>query len=221
MDVNERHKMLARFADRPDAQEKTAILILGMHRSGTSVLARICNLLGFDLGGKIMPPKSDNETGFWENEAVVSVHEQIFETIGASWDDMTPLPPNWRDNDEVLGLAEQLKSVCRGEFGDSDKWCIKDPRSSRLLPIWIDLLDDMNVRPVAAVMFRNPLAVAESLAKRNRLPLNHSCLAWLRHNLEAIEHTSEIPRAFVSYESLLEDWRRAVAGLGQAFFNRL
>ncbi len=209
--------MLARFADRPDAREKTAILILGMHRSGTSVLARICNLLGFDLGGKIMPPKSDNETGFWENEAVVSVHEQIFETIGASWDDMTPLPPNWRDNDEVLGLAEQLKSVCRSEFGDSDKWCIKDPRSSRLLPIWIDLLDDMNVRPVAAVTFRNPLAVAESLAKRNRLPLNHSCLAWLRHNLEAIEHTSEIPRVFISYESLLEDWRRAVAGLGQAF----
>ncbi len=203
------------LADDPIAQEKTALLILGMHRSGTSALARICNLLGFDLGSTVAPARSDNETGFWENDAVVSIHERMFDALGASWSDMTPLPSDWHNRVEVNQLAEELKDICRSEFQDSKNWCLKDPRSSRLLPIWIDLLSDLNVRPLAVIAFRNPLAVAASLAKRNKLSLNHACMSWLRYNLEAIEHTSEMARVFVSYESLLENWRQTIDHLAQ------
>ena len=137
------------LTDKSISQEKTALMILGMHRSGTSALARICNLLGYDLGSTIALPKSDNALGFWEN-------------------------------DEVCQLTEELRDVCHAEFQDSLNWCVKDPRSSHLLPIWIDLLSSMNVRPLVVIAFRNPLAVASSLAKRNNLSLNHACMAWLR-----------------------------------------
>src|SRR6266516_961451 len=72
---------------------RRAILVVGSHRSGTSALARVLNLIGCDLPKHVMPPLvASNELGFWEPEWVVRAHEDFLAKIGSSWDDVAPFP---------------------------------------------------------------------------------------------------------------------------------
>ena len=69
-------------------QRPTAILILGMHRSGTSALTRVLNLCGVDLGTRLIPPAAgNNENGFWEHVDAVDMHERLLLQLGRSWSD--------------------------------------------------------------------------------------------------------------------------------------
>ena len=57
--------------------ESSILIILGMHRSGTSCITRIFNLLGVTLGEELLDPASDNPKGFWENWYLVQINKQI------------------------------------------------------------------------------------------------------------------------------------------------
>ena len=73
-----------------------AILVLGMHRSGTSAITRVLNLLGVELGAHLMPAAAgNNEGGFWEHMRVVEIHEALLHALGRSWHDLRPLPSEW------------------------------------------------------------------------------------------------------------------------------
>ena len=67
--------MSTRPAARSDA--RTAVLVLGMHCSGTSAITRLLNLRGVGLGRDLLPAKADNERGFWENRAILELHERF------------------------------------------------------------------------------------------------------------------------------------------------
>src|SRR5690348_5945376 len=89
--------------DLPSPTPRRAILIVGMHRSGTSALTRVINLHGVPLGRQLLEAAFDNEAGFWENQAVVQLHERILEHLGSSWDDPRELPSGWLDEVEGAG----------------------------------------------------------------------------------------------------------------------
>lgn len=57
------------------AMTKTCILVLGMHRSGTSAFTRLLNLAGAESPKNLMEAKTDNVRGFWESEAVCGVND--------------------------------------------------------------------------------------------------------------------------------------------------
>ena len=199
-----------------DTAVDTGLFVLGMHRSGTSAVARVVNLLGFDLGKDILPPQPDNETGFWENAALLALHEEIFDILDTAWDDVLPLRSGWAGEDLVTAFRKDLIDTCDRQFQGASHWCLKDPRASRLLPLWKTVFVELSVRPLMVICFRHPLDVAASLARRNGIPPNAACLMWLRYNLEALENTTGCSRVFISYESLMADWRATVERLGGA-----
>src|ERR1700754_1963530 len=111
-------------------------LVLGMHRSGTSALAGFVSHLGFDVGERLLPTNEFNQKGYFENEAVVNFHSRTLEELHSCWHDPRILPDDafrgaWLD-DKVL----QLASVLQTQFGSSHRIVVKDPRATRLLPIW-------------------------------------------------------------------------------------
>ena len=57
-------------------------------------------------------------------------------------------------------LRRQLSLLLREDFGTSPLFVVKDPRISRLLPLWFAVLAELQVAPVAVVAVRNPLEVA-------------------------------------------------------------
>jgi len=187
---------------------KSILIILGMHRSGTSVSTRLFNLLGTDPGINLMQPAEDNPTGFWEPEDIVNVHDELLRQLGSSWQDPNPLPNAWWNQPYIKPFEEQLYKLAKQHYSDIKQPIIKDPRLCRLLPIWQKIFKRLEWKHNYILVGRSPIEVADSLKKRNALSTNHSYLLWLRHVLESEKWTREYPRAFLMYDQLLLNWKK-------------
>ena len=213
---------------RPDSAptERRAVFVLGMHRSGTSAVTRVLNLLGVELGQGLMAASPDNERGYWEHLAIVQEHHQLLEALGSSWDDVRALPPDWTKNPAAVGAAHRLRAIVEREFNATPLWGLKDPRLCRLLPLWLPLLRAMRITPHFVLVLRHPAEVAASLAKRDRKGSAAAALLWLRHMLEAERATRGLPRTVVNFSALLEnpqnwsaEFRRVAAECGLEWSN--
>ncbi|MEW9625036.1 sulfotransferase family protein [Rhodanobacter geophilus] len=187
-----------------------AILVLGMHRSGTSAVTRVINLLGADLGSDLLPPSGDNALGFWENRGVVEIHEELLDVLGSSWHDVQPLPAGWLSTPAAIVARGKLFDTLRREFSNASLWAVKDPRLCRLLPLWQLVLNDLNVKAHAVFVVRHPDEVGRSLLARDGIPIAHTRLLWLQHLVEAEEATRDMSRVVISYDDLLRDWRECM-----------
>ena len=186
----------------------TAVVILGMHRSGTSALARVLSLLGGDLPKTLMQANATNEAGHWESAAIAKLNDRILESAGSSWHDWTEFNPGWFESPRAEQFRSDAIQVVQDEFGPSRLFIFKDPRLCRLLPFWLDVFHRCGVRPVALLPIRNPLEVAASLERRNRFEPGLGHLLWLRHVLDAEWASREMPRLFTTYDQLMESWGR-------------
>lgn len=195
--------------------ERLAVLVIGPHRSGTSATARVINLLGVDLGSEMLPPKFDNRHGYWEHREIFELHERLLSKTGSAWHDYRPMPSGWQDRPEVEEIRRELVALLEREFGSSPLWGVKDPRLGRLLPLWLEVLDELGVEVRFVIVVRNPLEVVESIERRDHFSRSKSTLLCLAETLAAIRHTEGHRRAFVSYAGLLEDWRSVVADLAR------
>ncbi|MDO8459333.1 MAG: sulfotransferase [Burkholderiaceae bacterium] len=195
-----------------------AIIVLGMHRSGTSALAGVLNLLGVHPGGSLIPALEDNNPkGFWEHAEIVPIHDNLLATLGSYWADESPLPSQWWHSSDVADFRSQIVSILRRDFRDQAIWLIKDPRMCRLLPMWHEVFRELACQPLFILAMRNPVEVTHSLVKRNNLNEIESCLLWLIYMLEAESQTRDQVRIIVNYERLLADWRGTVADIADTF----
>lgn len=195
---------------------QTCIVVLGMHRSGTSALTGVLSLLGSHTGDALMPAmEGNNPKGFWEHAEIVSINDQLLEVFGSSWDDESPLPNQWWFSPLATTFRNRIISVLRRDFSNQLIWLIKDPRMCRLLPMWHGVLRELHCQPLFVLSLRSPAEVAHSLRKRDNLAEEASCLLWLTHMLEAEFQTRGQPRTFVIYEHLLSDWRDTVANISR------
>ena len=190
---------------------KQALLVIGMHRSGTSVLTRLINLHGVTLGSDLLQAAADNETGFWENQHVVRFHERLLAALGSSWDDPRELREGWLEQVRVAGFLDELVALITGEFGDAPIWAIKDPRLCRLLPLWLKVLGWLDIEPKLIFAMRHPGEVVGSLMQRNELPAATASLIWLRHLVEPVQASHDQRRCMVDYHGVLGDWRSSMA----------
>ena len=194
---------------------RRAILVVGMHRSGTSAVTRCVGLLGAALPRAPLPAAADNPRGFWEAEALVGIDDAILAAGGSRWDDWRRFETG-RVGAAVLGaLEEQLAAAVEAEFGEAALFVVKDPRICRLLPVWLAVLRRMEVEVLPLIVFRQAGAVARSLEARNGFSQAFGALLWLRHVLDAERDTRGMRRAFVSYEALVGDWRGAMERVGE------
>ena len=182
-----------------------ALLVLGMHRSGTSAVTGALRLAGVDLGTDLMAPAPDNPTGCWEHAGVVAIHDRLLQALGRAWNDPRPLPADWLGSEHAIRAGADLEILLRAEFGQAPLWAVKDPRMCRLLPLWWPVLDRLGVSAAALFVRRHPEEVAASLYARNQWPPGLSRLLWIQHLLDAETATRHVPRAIVTYADLLQD----------------
>ncbi|MER9301482.1 glycosyltransferase [Mesorhizobium sp. M0496] len=192
---------------KPKAAKRTCIMVLGMHRSGTSALTRAISLLGAELPKNMLGANPTNEAGHWEPVRLMELHDRMLAEAGSRWDD-------WRSFDPVdLGAARlrfykaEITKLIDEEYGSAPLFVLKDPRISRFVPLYADILKRMRVDVRCVLIQRNPLAVIASLDKRDRSTPGFGALLWLRHELEAERSTRGAPRVFVSYEGMMQGWR--------------
>ncbi|APE45118.1 hypothetical protein BOO69_18130 [Sulfitobacter alexandrii] len=197
------------------AAKRTAVVVLGMHRSGTSATAGVLNLLGCDTPANQMKPTKDNEKGYFESESVYKLHNDLLSSAGSSWDDWLPINPGWFKSSRVEEFHDRALELVKNEFGDSRLFVLKDPRICRLVPFWEDVLKESGAATRYVLTHRNPLEVAASLERRDNMNTGNAMLIWLRHVLDAEASTRGKSRCFMNFTSLLQNWAGAMTKVQQ------
>lgn len=200
-------------------QQKEAILVLGMHRSGTSMLAGILDRLGCMGPKHQMDANEMNPKGYFESKPIFELNDQIMEVAGLRWSDWQPLREGSLDSPRFNEFRTRAAEVVRAEYGDASMIYLKDPRICRLLPFWRDVLEDMGYRISCIHTHRHPADVAASLAARKHIAIAPSLgtLSWLRHTLDAEAASRGLPRIFTSYPRLLSGWQGLAEQAEDAF----
>jgi hypothetical protein len=190
---------------------KGAVLVLGMHRSGTSSVAGALVSLGGASPLHLLPPQPDNERGFWESSVLVALNDEILTAGGSNWRDWRAFDLGRIDSNPVNALHARAKTALASEFGDVGIPIIKDPRMCRLMRFWAPVFVEAKLSVSAVLTLRSPLEVAWSLNRRDGLSLSWGCLLWLRHVLDAEAETRAMPRAVLDWSRFLDDKREALA----------
>jgi len=99
--------------------QRRAVVVLGMHRSGTSALTRMISLLGADLPHNLMPPHFSNEAGFFESNDLMIVHEQLLSSAGSNWQDWRVFNPDWYRSTAAADFKQRFLGVLRRDFAES------------------------------------------------------------------------------------------------------
>jgi O-antigen biosynthesis protein len=195
-----------------------AVCVLAMHRSGSSALTRLLNLLGVDLGNDLLPATPDNPKGYWELRSIVECQRALLDELGSYFDDFLPLPQDWLSLWEIAPHRQRLLESLRTEFLGKALWGFKDPRTCRLVPLWHGLFDELGADGRFVILVRHPDEVANSLTKRGGQPYNTALLVTLAHMLDAERGSRGRRRVTVTYDQLMSDWRdvaqRVGSGLG-------
>ncbi len=188
------------------------VVVLGMHRSGTSAATRVINLLGVPLcrPSDLVPSHDGNERGHWECLPLVGMNEQLLRDLESRW----WCPPD--DLAEVAALATDDERATRATrtfqaSHPTTEWVWKDPRLSVLLPFWRRVLP---TETVALMMYRDPLEVARSLHSRSDVTPRFGLALWERYVALAVRGAEGLPTLYCSYQSLLDDpvaWAGRVA----------
>jgi len=184
-----------------------AVVILGMHRSGTSAVARCLESSGVYLGppAAMIGPSVDNPKGFFELTSIVAMHEQLLAALDRGWDSSVAMPPEWWTLPEVAPFFDDARRVVESTFAGQMLWGWKDPRTCLALPLWQRVLAERGTDVRYVLVCRNPLDIAASLQKRNGFTPEKSIALYVLHMLHAFYHTRDARRSVVFYEQWLDN----------------
>jgi hypothetical protein len=201
------------------ANVRDLIFIVGMHRSGTSALTRVLSLCGAALPATLMAPNSGNPTGYWEPHDAMELNDKFLHARASSWSDpglaFRSAPRDHTGFVRYVALVRHFLALIHDFLAHGvdagGPLVIKEPRITALLPYWIAAATTAGFAPKAIHIFRNPADVASSLAARDGMAFDRACTLWQKYNLLGEHDARAIPRAFVSYETLIDDWERTIA----------
>lgn len=185
------------------------VLVMGMHRSGTSALARVLMLLHGDEPTQVLEANSANPSGFWESPEINAVNQGLLTDRGTNWHSVSPLDGHVA----MPGDIDLIRRSVASQFPHARRPVIKDPRICRLVPLWIEALRDEARDFAFPFIVRNPSEVAISLNRRNNFPHALGLNLWLRYYLDAERATRDRNRGLIRYDALLADWRSALRSL--------
>lgn len=192
------------------ATGRTAVVVLGMHRSGTSALSRVLNLCGAFLPESLRPPKLGvNPKGYWEPESILDLDERLMHQLGGDWDRIDFTLPD--DGEIVTEFENDACALLASEYGDEPTILIKDPRIGAFPGLWHRVLLRCGYRPVYVVPVRHPLEVAQSLHARGDMSVGDALGLWLAYSQRIAEHAQSQPDVVhLRYTDLLDDWRSVI-----------
>ncbi len=161
-----------------------------MHRAGTSVTTHLLNAFGVPLSDDLLEPTDQNVKGHFESRWILNVHERILESMGMDWKTsnlVLPFAKNWWRAPQVQQLKRELAEIVQREMeGHNGLWGFKDPRTARLLPLWLELIEELGLDPRFLLVTRNPADVAKSLFSRDQIDPVYAEILWLEHNADAV-----------------------------------
>lgn len=181
------------------------VLVLGMHRSGTSVVARALTSLAVKLGGNLIPAGGRNPKGYFEDRAFVSINSAVLASFELSWSSLKEVSEESLERAAAGRLGARARQVLESRIALYRPFGFKDPRSCRLLPFWNVVMKDISDEVGCVVVARNPMAVARSLQERNRFSAEYALELWHLHMKPLVSSIdARWKKVTVDYDLLLQ-----------------
>lgn len=174
---------------------KKLLVVLGMHRSGTSAVMSALASLGAALGDDLLPAGKDNPKGFFEDKAINDLNIEMLETIGQHWFSLSLVTDAHVEHLIAAGYLRRAKLLLLEKMQGHTIFGFKDPRVSKLFKFWLRVFSELDVETNYVLCLRHPLSVAKSLQQRNKTPLYKGYMLWLSYNFALIEELSRVPFA--------------------------
>ena len=181
------------------------VVVLGMHRSGTSAITRGLEVLGVNLGDNLYPAAIDNPKGFWEDNDFLGINEELLAHLDYSVDRLGLIDWQMPSTAIVESLELKAEKLVSERCKKNALWGFKDPRTARLLPFWQAVFERVGCDVRYVIATRNPISIVESLYKRSGFEGGTTFYLWLEHLIPAISGTMNAKRVVVDYDQLLEN----------------
>jgi hypothetical protein len=197
--------------------DRQIVFVLGMGRSGTSVMARVLSLCGALLPEPLLGAGEGNPTGHWEPIDALKLNDAFLSRHGATWYD-----PTLRLQGEVRFDDQEREAFVRRILAFLEACpigapvIIKEPRITALSDFWLEANRRAGFTAKSVMSIRHPDQVAASLAARDGVSIELSSVLWLKYSLLAERRSRGLQRVFVEYSNLLEDWRREVGRISES-----
>jgi hypothetical protein len=181
------------------------LLILGMHRSGGALLAGCLHHLGFNLGQSLTSGHGADGDKAFQNQDIFLAHEILLRDLGCRWDMVGSLPEGWVESRAAAQFENRLIQILEHQFLGQSPWTIRDPRLCRVLPLWLKVLDKLDIKPNLVHVIRHPYEVACSLKQHHAIEMSKGHLLWLMHHRDALEASCRHNQTLLTYDQLLAD----------------
>ena len=178
-----------------------------MHRSGTSLCANVLHELGVDIA-EAAGPSASNQRGHWERPRINDLHDAALAIFSRGWDTPThhlALPVSWWTDRRVDAVRSGLVAYLRRGMAHGRPFGFKDPRTSRLLAMWPQILDELSLDPTYVFCVRNPAQVARSITARDQLEGEQAVYRWLIYNAQAVQGVGGARVCVIGYETWFSD----------------
>ncbi|MDD5109696.1 MAG: sulfotransferase [Patescibacteria group bacterium] len=173
------------------------VVVLGMHRSGTSLVAGILSRMEVDMGKKLLPKDRFNLRGYYEDTEFLRLNQKILKHCNGDWDN----PPQPETIRACTAFTSEIQSLIQNRHG---RWGWKDPRTALTLELFLPYLADLQV----VVCWRNPYDIAKSLQERDGFDFQRALrltYTYYQRILEFLDAHPNLPRLMVSFERVRQD----------------
>jgi hypothetical protein len=197
--------------------ERQLVLVVGVGRSGTSLVSGMLGHLGFHIPQPEVKADDTNPRGFGEPRWVVDFHTRLLRSHRVTVNDARP--GAWETMDAIADDAAaraELRDWLSTQFREAGRLVVKDPRTVWFLPLWIRSAGQLGLDASFVTMLRHPAEVVTSARKSygETLTAASRAAAWTNVILQTEQATRASKRAFVPYEELLADWPPQIRRVG-------
>ncbi len=181
------------------------VCILGMHRAGTSDVARALSAAGVGLGDNLRGPDAGNPKGYFENLEILGLNDRLLSEVGHHWSSVGIIDAKEISVSRHREIAEKAAEILTRYTSRFPVWGFKDPRTARLLPFWLEVFAQVGLPAAYVISLRNPLSVAKSLESTDRIAGAWSQIMWMQHYFAAFRYSEGKPRLVIDYDLLLSN----------------
>jgi hypothetical protein len=194
------------------------VLVLGMHRSGTSALTGALARLGLatPAADDLVTGRFDNPVHF-ESAALSDLDDALLGALGGSWSAPPALAPGWERAGALGPMIAGGPGAARRAFPGQGAVVWKDPRLCLLLPLWRAQLPGP---PSVVMVWRAPMAVARSLQARQAFTVSLGLALWERYARHALASLTGQPCYLLRYEDLVATPNDTLAGVAHWLADR-
>jgi O-antigen biosynthesis protein len=204
------------------SEQKQLFVVLGMHRCGTSAMTRGLQVLGVELGDRLMQvDEGNNDKGFWEDVDINTLNVEMLSALHNDWHHLSLINKDDWNLLKQKGYFDRALELLRQKTLHIDLFGFKDPRMSKLLPFWKEVFDQGNFAVHYILAIRHPLSVALSLAKRNGIDIEKSHFLWLIYTIRSLSEIAGGSYILVDYDRLMQEASHELQRMAEKFHLRV